>query len=43
MLLRDGLSVGFDLDDPAAVRAAVDEAVTTALDAPTRPPEPAAH
>ncbi|MEU9868951.1 MULTISPECIES: TetR/AcrR family transcriptional regulator [Actinomadura] len=41
MLLRDGLAVGFDLDDPATVRTAVHEAVTRILDAPTRPPEPA--
>lgn len=35
MLLRDGLAVGFDLDDPSQVRTAVHEAVSTALDAPT--------
>ncbi|MGI5208440.1 TetR/AcrR family transcriptional regulator [Spirillospora sp. CA-108201] len=41
MLLRDGLAVGFDLDDPATVRTAVHEAVTSVLDAPARPREAA--
>ncbi|MGP3964059.1 TetR/AcrR family transcriptional regulator [Nonomuraea sp. 3N208] len=31
LLLRDGLVVGFDLDDPVAVRAAVREALTRVL------------
>ncbi|RVX41766.1 TetR family transcriptional regulator [Nonomuraea polychroma] len=31
LLLRDGLVVGFDLDDPARVRAAVREALTRVL------------
>ncbi len=31
LLLRDGLSVGFDLDDPAAVRPAVREALARVL------------
>lgn len=31
LLLRDGLSVGFDLDDPAAVRPAVQEALARVL------------
>ncbi|MFI7633238.1 TetR/AcrR family transcriptional regulator [Nonomuraea sp. NPDC049400] len=31
LLLRDGLVVGFDLDDPAAVRAAVHEALARVL------------
>ncbi|GIH75850.1 TetR family transcriptional regulator [Planobispora longispora] len=34
ILLRDGLVVGFDLDDPAAVRLAVREAVTRVLAVP---------
>ncbi|MEU8123441.1 helix-turn-helix domain-containing protein [Spirillospora sp. NPDC049024] len=42
MLLKDGLAVGFDLDDPHQVRAAVQETVTRLLDAPPPPPEPAA-
>ncbi|MEU8797499.1 TetR/AcrR family transcriptional regulator [Spirillospora sp. NPDC048819] len=33
LLLKDGLGVGFDLDDPAVVGAAVREAVTRLLDA----------
>ncbi|MGP4103117.1 TetR/AcrR family transcriptional regulator [Nonomuraea sp. KM90] len=32
MLLRDGLVVGFDLDDPVTVRASVQEALTRVLD-----------
>jgi hypothetical protein len=32
--LKDGLVVGFDLDDPAAVRALIRDAVTRVLDAP---------
>ncbi|WP_141583890.1 TetR/AcrR family transcriptional regulator [Actinomadura sp. WMMA1423] len=40
MLLRDGLAVGFDLDDPDHVRAAVRETVTRLLGpAPTDPGE----
>ncbi|GGS80763.1 TetR family transcriptional regulator [Planobispora rosea] len=35
VLLRDGIVVGFDLDDPAAVRAAAREAVTRALAVPS--------
>lgn len=31
LLLRDGLVVGFDLDDPRTVRATVEEALTRAL------------
>jgi AcrR family transcriptional regulator len=31
LLLRDGLSVGFDLDDPAVVRAAASEALARVL------------
>jgi hypothetical protein len=32
MLLRDGLSVGFDLNDPARTRAAALEALARVLD-----------
>ncbi|WP_218005809.1 TetR/AcrR family transcriptional regulator [Actinomadura hibisca] len=36
LLLKDGLGVGFDLDDPAAVGDAVRAAVHAVLDAPAR-------
>ncbi|WP_157250719.1 TetR/AcrR family transcriptional regulator [Nonomuraea typhae] len=33
MIVRDGVAVGFDLDDPAAVRASIRESVTRVLSA----------
>lgn len=38
VLLKDGLWIGFDLDDPGAVRAAAHEAVARVLDAAGPPP-----
>lgn len=36
MLVRDGLLVGLDLDDPSGVRGAIQDAVANALDGPER-------